>query len=393
MLNDLRIPKEDQDKLADAGIKDYKTLKASQSDLDRRLLSGVSYAAQRIISSASFHLDSSEHEDPLSKFTKQGWMMFAVACESSNQPLASGANATRISLKSEMLEKDVANTKKKDSHGMEIDGEDDNENMDCSGDDFGGTPRNEDADEEVGHSANIQSEKEDSEAKKHSKFAMMRQGFETKGLVDADTENDEENLPFVDVNGSRYYRDRCYHFNNTKERGGNSSEPIIVGFKKIKRDPTTKCITLLCVAVIHIKETFLGHEDNGEFCRAVSNNYPSLFVQIRGEEALDPSDLGSCSSNPSNVPNLIYEPRTIGQKQQFAYLRDNDGNNILRMKRTGLTLIEGSAGAGGESHNCFDLFLFFIHHVSLFAFVCHCCVSRWNPFGTQGGRFHSSSCH
>lgn len=366
MLNELRIPPEVQTKLFNAhAITNYQTLKAKQYQLDRRQLSGVDPSAQRIVAAALVYLDSMESEDPIANFTKKGWMTFAVtlgeptiAQPSTQAGGGEGGNhvtesaKVKISLESEMLDKCQVSEETKNS------GEDAMEVDEDEGEDVRVGHRKDVAHFRVPRPRNAK-ELDDEDEKNQSdddefdqlgqgnqgKFNFMPQGFNPgeANLFDIPVESDSSNkedldMAYVDWNSRRFWRGKCYLFEDEE-----SSASIIVGIRGFRSKSTASC-----VRIEHISETFLGHGDNGDFASAVSKHYGSTFVQVKGARSLKVADLGAPSSDPFELPKLIYEPQTTRCRQMLAYVRDNDSNNLVRVQREEIRLIEGFSGAGGE---------------------------------------------
>jgi hypothetical protein len=359
MFDDLNIPQVEQTKFFSIhGITNYKTLKAKQYQLDRRQLSGINPAAQRIVAAALAYLDSMRCEDPIANFTRKGWMTFAVDLGESTFALPSshggggeggeGGDKAKITLDSEKLDKFQVPEETKNSGGdaMDVD-EDEGEDFGPSSKDIGhvhipGRLKRSTADEDD----EDQSEDEGLggfEQGNQGKFDLMQQGFNPVEAnpfnipADSDSSNKEDpELKFVDWNGKRFWKGKCYRYED-------SNGTILVGISAFRSKSTASC-----VRVEHISETFLGHDDHGEFESAVLKHYSNSFVQIKGARSLKVSELGSAVSEPSDLPKLIYEPQTARCRQMLAYIRDNDGNNILRAPRNEINLIEGFAGAGGK---------------------------------------------
>lgn len=374
MLDALRIPSGDQTKLFNThGITNYQSLKRKQYQLDRRTLEGVDPVAQRIVASALVYLDSLQCDDPLPKFSKQSWMVWAAtigepaACveasttvgggEGGSQAPAASADAVKITLESEMIDKCQVSEETKNPGGdvMEVDEDNADDKKIGRSTNLGHIRPTRDLDHQVKDEAEMDSDdEEDPEQKTGGKFDMISQGFSPNeaGLFDVPTEHDtsnkdEEHLDFVDFKGKRLYKRKCYHFVDAEAKDDEDSAPIIVGIRQILRNRKTKRIRFVCVKVVPITQTFLGHGDNGDFQAAVSKHYHSRFVQVKGERSLKAAELGPASSDPPDMPHLIYEPQTARRKQMLAYVRDNEGYNIVRVRRPELRLIEGFAGAGG----------------------------------------------
>lgn len=368
MLEDLRIPAEEQVKLMNAhGITSYQALKSKQYQLDRCQLQGVNPAAQRIVAAALIYLDSMDSEEPIANFTKKGWMTFAVTLgeaalaqypnasnggEGESTVTGKAAANVNITLESEMLDKCQVSgeTKTSDGDAMEVDEDDFDDERAARKNDIGHVrvPRNLNraSDDEDEMNQSDDENLDDDDQGNAGKFDLMPQGFipGEANLFDIPVESDASNnvdleIGFVDCNGRRYWRGKCYLFKDEE-----TGKEIIVGIRAFRSKSTASC-----VRIEHISQTFLGHgDDDSSFESAVSKHYPNLFAQVKGTRSLKVADLGAPSSDPFDLPRLIYEPQTKRCRQMLAYIRDNDGNNIVRAPREEIRLIEGFAGAGGE---------------------------------------------
>ena len=210
MLDELCIPADDQAKLSKAGINNYQTLKANQNLLDCRTVRGVSLAAQRIVSSALVYLQTLGGDNPLSKFTKKGWMNFAVtmggrSCSQfSANSEGKGTNENKLTVGSKVQQKCSTSDEKDDSDvdAMEVDEHDSDGQKFHNPNEFGHAEGEEDINPNTGHQAANDGKNQNCECSKKRKFAMMQQGFNVGevGVVDAllnvDNSNDEQNVPY-----------------------------------------------------------------------------------------------------------------------------------------------------------------------------------------------------
>ncbi|KAL3940726.1 MAG: hypothetical protein SGARI_000863 [Bacillariaceae sp.] len=176
------------------------------------------------------------------------------------------------------------------------------------------------------------------------KFDFMPQGFNPGmaslfdiGHLETPAKIDNIDLEVVYFQGKSFRKGKCYQFQDEK---GN---PIVVGIKSFRSEKTANC-----VLIRHISDTFLGHDDKeGEFAAAVASHYTTLYVQWGYPRSIRVSQLGDESKDPADVPKLIYEPQSTNSRMSFAYVRDNDTMNIVRIPRNEIRLVEGFSGAGG----------------------------------------------
>ncbi|CAB9508718.1 methyltransferase 1 [Seminavis robusta] len=368
VLNELRIPEGEHSKLVLAGITNYETLKAKQYQLDRQQLALVDSAAQNIVAAALVYLDTLECDgNPLTLFKKTDWIRFAVTVgaelseaegpshtRGGGGDSGSGARALGIVLDSDK----PAETK--DTAGdvvmgdaMEVDEALADEARQANigsvrvargprekgdvllEDDEDGKNDDEDAGEDAGAMG---------------KFDLMDQGFNPKeaSLFDIAPEKEASNekgsqLDFVDFGGRRFHKGKCYYYKDPDSEEGIKNIVGIKSFRTVKEAN--------CVGIVHTSKTFLGQEESGDFAKkfaqAVSKHYSTEFVQVRGTKRVPLSELVQVCLEPSDIPRLIYEPRTNGNTQSLGYVRDNDGRNLVRVPRKQIRLVEGFSGAGG----------------------------------------------
>jgi hypothetical protein len=357
MLDELHIPGAEQEKLGTAhGIVSYDTLRAKQYQLDRRELAQVDPFVQRIVATALRFLKSLHDEDPLPKFTKKAWSEFATA----PAPLGStgsheggttmDSSASDSHLGKMVFASDDDNEKRSRDEAipvgdlMEVDeyvsiqsGEDlghgKRKRIVTEGDDDN-KERN-DSDDEDGNDCH--------EVEKVGKFEFVQQGFNpsTPSLFNIhlgkeSIEQEELDVEVILFNGRQLRRGRCYHY------AVGSGEAIVVGIKSFKSNDAASC-----VRVEHISKSFLGVNDNeGEFPKAVSANYPNPFAQFGRPSSIALGDLGEECSEPAEIPNFIYEPQSPGDMTSLGYVRDNRGRKLVqRRRREKIRVLEGFSGA------------------------------------------------
>ena len=340
------------------GVVDYKTLKAKQYHLDRKQLDDdIDKDVQVIVGAALFYADTLQkthgYKDPLARFTKQGWMDFAATTgmhpsaidvpdsddDEDDEPVAP---LRKITLESELVDATLANgntTLNNNASGenMEVDEMDEDDALRVS---HQRAPRKKvkkafDDDEE-------DDDNEDGDQKEQLTFGMMPQGF-TSGedllmnIGEFGNPNKKENIELEFVYtalGKCFHKGKCYHYTS------DSGQSFVVGIKCFKSKKTA-----LCVEVKHISETYLGQNDNGSFAKAVSTHYDSMYTQVTPILPVAVASLGEESADPVDLPKLIYEPQKTYSKMELAYVRDNDGGNVVRVPREDIRLIEGFSGA------------------------------------------------
>lgn len=335
------------------GVVDYKTLKAKQYHLDRKQLDDdIDKDVQVIVGAALLYADTLQkthgYKDPLASFTKQGWMDFAattgmhssaIDVPDSDDDDEPAAPLRKITLESELVDATLANgntplNNNTSGENMEVDEMDEDDVFRVSRQ---RAPRKKvkkviDEDEEE------DDDKEDSSQKEQLTFGMMPQGFKSgedllMNIGEFGNPNKKENIELEFVY-TALGKGKCYHYTS------DSGQSFVVGIKSFKSKKTA-----LCVEVKHISETYLGQNDNGSFAKAVSAHYDSMYMQVTPILPVAVASLGEESTDPVDLPKLIYEPQKTYSKMELAYVRDNDGGNIVRVPREDIRLIEGFSGA------------------------------------------------
>jgi len=349
MYNALCIPQATQAMLHNKyGISDYCSLKANKLLLGNKELDQIAGPMQTIIASALVYLEylsRDSGDDPLPRFTEQGWEEFAI------QKAAAMVEAMRDrpeGASDDDVEMAHAEPMDEDGKDDQVDGEgsfDKSKNMPAPYRFWAKNNSEEDDDEALTEEERLELVGLVMDAQ----MDLMVQGFHPSesGGQGSDNDGKTEELPLlsVKIEGREFYKGRCYHFQNKK---GNA---VIVGIKSFKSETEINC-----VRVVPISKTFLGHGDtNGEFQAAfanlVSDKTSPPYVQVQGFTVLALSSLGrECAApDPVSIPDIIYEPQTPGNWQSFGYIKDVEsiGANRTRVPREEIRLLEGFCGAGG----------------------------------------------
>ncbi|KAL3905546.1 MAG: hypothetical protein SGILL_009636, partial [Bacillariaceae sp.] len=272
---------------------------------------------------AIIYLDTLSGSNLIPKFTKKGWMDFAVSgvdvsCEGESGE-ATGAEINKAQLRKVTLESDeireviaVANA---NGDAMQVD-DTDELGTKISSKVSRANKKNPSVDKDDGESiSDVEPAAEDEE---FGKFDFMPQGFNPGmaslfdiGHLETPAKIDNVDLEIVYFQGKSFRKCKCYQ---KKKKKGN---PMAVGIKSFRSEKTANCVLIL-----HISDTFLGHDDkDGELAAAVSSHYTTPYTQWGYSRSILVSQLGDESKDPADVPNLIYEPQSIKSRMSFACSR------------------------------------------------------------------------
>ena len=350
ILAEFKVEPDQQDLLVnDHGIVDFETLKAKQNQVYRKELAGVKEPVQTMISMILAYMISLKVNNPISSFTKQGWMRWAASLtkdkgSSAKKPTNNRGSGSKIETNDRTGKS--ARKRKSESNPKAANNVSSDEETDSGGsnsEEKASKRRKVNPKEEVGQARFEEEEEEEEEEEgdesgeedesilqgfRPSQSTSPESGAPSNESVYGDVDLD---LEVVDYDGKRFRKGKCYHhkYRNT----------AILGIKSFKNQTQAYCVDLK-----HVSKTFLKNDEM--FLEAISAQYNGQFAQYGKQRTLiSLAALGDASSEPSDIPDLIYEIQTKSDKRCFGYTRDNSRRNQIRINRNEIRLLEAFAGA------------------------------------------------
>lgn len=331
-LDQIGIPAESKAHLVTNRIVDYPSLRARRTELEDERLDHVHPKDQKIIATVLVYLESLNMTgDPLPHFDAAEWMDFCIRHSRTRNP---------EKLDTREIVSDAS---------MEIDKDADEDDDD---DHVGRLPgsRRKSKDDDKKDTPKVQGLEKPEKEVALPDFEMMDQSFGTN--VDTPPASDHDDTPkppkaaglsYVDFEDRRYSKRQCYKYKTHK--GGT----ITIGIRSFRSKTEANC-----VVVVHGRETFLAKGDQADKFESVVKDKlgnPGFYFQLPKQYVVHLSELGpACTSpQPEYLPDWIYEPRTSGNRQSFAYTydRQQSPSNLVQLRRKEIRLLEAFAGAGG----------------------------------------------
>ncbi|CAB9524005.1 Modification methylase [Seminavis robusta] len=177
-------------------------------------------------------------------------------------------------------------------------------------------------------------------------FSSRSLQFEMDNLDKKKLVEDASEKMQVAFNGSVFYVNKCYYYE--QENG----ESVTVAILKFTRNEQKAIVAL----VVRFMETCMGPGLEEEPPIGVPATYEEdqtglpTYVQVREKPGSEPilplSSLKPCH-DPSDKPDLLFEPQQIGQSpHNFGFVYENDGKNRGE-EREEIKFLDLFAGAGG----------------------------------------------
>ncbi|GFH47349.1 hypothetical protein CTEN210_03824 [Chaetoceros tenuissimus] len=176
---------------------------------------------------------------------------------------------------------------------------------------------------------------------KESKLEMILQGFrgdpalhlhgrESNRQTNIEATKRKFDPDSVNYQGRTFNKNQCYHM---------SSKDAMMGIYAFLNENTARCIL-----IVKFEDTILGMEDIDSKYTA---DFPSQYVQVFNHiHEISLSELEH-RSDVQIIPDLIYEPQSLGSWTSFGYFYDRKKIKIIREK-TDVRSIEIFAGPGGS---------------------------------------------
>lgn len=162
-------------------------------------------------------------------------------------------------------------------------------------------------------------------------------GIQQENVEFSDETSDRE-IKYIDYNGRRFHKNKCYYFDYKTKLG---SSKAIGGIRSF--DPTKNVPMVNVVVVILVSNTFLEKPTNEE------ERSQTKYFQLCGtRHQVFVSSLGEACTKPEDLPRWVYEPKMACSRIKLGYIYDHEEcSNRIGRRNDKLRYLDLYCGAGG----------------------------------------------